>query len=267
MKSIYMLFVVLVLLFSSCSQKIEVIQGHAHNDYENENPLFDAIENGFISVEADVHLIDDNLYVSHDNPKELDSALTLESLYLAPLKEHILKNNGFVYPNNSANIYLMIDFKSSAKESYARLKNILANYVSIISVIEKGIEKKGPVKIFVSGNRPIDDILIDDPQFVGIDGRPNDLDKNISHLIMPVISDKYSNFLSWDGYGKISESEKANLNKLAQKTHEQNKKLRLWGSPDNINVWKLLLENGVDLINTDRLKEFKEFIVEYNSSM
>ena len=115
MKSIYMLFVVLVLLFSSCSQKIEVIQGHAHNDYENENPLFDAIENGFISVEADVHLIDDNLYVSHDNPKELDSALTLESLYLAPLKEHILKNNGFVYPNNSANIYLMIDFKSSAK--------------------------------------------------------------------------------------------------------------------------------------------------------
>jgi len=36
--------------------------------------------------------------------------------------------------------------------------------------------------------------------------------------------------------------------------------------PDNANVWKFLLDNGVDLINTDRLKEFREFIVKYNSS-
>ena len=71
MKYGYLLSIVLVLIFSNCGQELEVIQGHAHNDYENENPLRDALENGFISVEVDVHLADDNLYVSHDFPQEL----------------------------------------------------------------------------------------------------------------------------------------------------------------------------------------------------
>ncbi len=261
MKSKHLLLIIIILTFASCSRKIEVIQGHAHNDYENENPLFDAIENGFTSVEVDVYLIDDNLYVSHDYPQELSSAKTIETLYLDPLKDHIIKNNGFVYPNHPDIFYLMIDFKTEAKPTYDKLKSILVNYLAILSVVQKGVEQNGPVKIFISGNRPIDEVLNDEPKLVGIDGRPNDLDKNIPSSIMPVISDKYSNFLSWDGIGKINEGEKKNLKRLAQNIHDQNKKLRLWGSPDNAKVWKFLLENGVDLINTDRLKELREFLL------
>ena len=54
---------------------------------------------------------------------------------------------------------------------------------------------------------------------------------------------------------------------LVQNTHTQNKKLRLWASPDNENVWRFLLDNGVDLINTDRLEDFREFVVKYNASI
>ena len=266
MNSRYFLFIVFVFIFSNCSQEIQVIQGHAHNDYENENPLRDALENGFISVEADVHLVDDNLYVSHDSPQELNPDLTLETLYLNPLKDHILKNNGSVYPNYAGFFYLMIDFKTSAKPSYDKLKTILSNYLSIISVVQNGVEQKGPVKIFISGNRPFNEVLNDDPKLAGLDGRPNELNKNIPRSIMPIISDNYFNFLSWNGYGEINEDEKKQLKILVQNTHAQNKKLRLWASPDNANVWKFLLDNGVDLINTDRLKEFREFIVKYNSS-
>jgi putative lipoic acid-binding regulatory protein len=51
----------LVFPFASEGQTIEVIQGHAHNDYENENPQVDALKNGYVSVEVDVYLIDDEL--------------------------------------------------------------------------------------------------------------------------------------------------------------------------------------------------------------
>ncbi len=267
MISRYFLFIVFVIIFSNCSQEIHVIQGHAHNDYENENPLLDALQNGFISVEADVHLVDDNLYVSHDSPQALNPDLTLETLYLNPLKDHILKNNGSVYSNYVGFFYLMIDFKTSAKPSYDKLKSILSNYISIISVVQNGINQKGPVKIFISGSRPFYEILVDEPKLVGLDGRPDDLNKNIPASIMPVISDNYSNFISWNGYGEINEEEKKKLIMLVQNTHAQNKKLRLWASPDKSNVWKFLLDNGVDLINTDSLKKFRKFIVKYNALM
>ena len=158
----------------------------------------------------------------------MNPALTLEELYLKPLKNHIIKNNGSVYPNYAGFFYLMIDFKTSAKPSYNKLKTILSNYLSIILIVQNGVEQKGPVKIFISGSRPFYAVLNDEPKLAGLDGRPDDLKKNISTSIMPVISDNYSNFVSWNGYGEINEDEKKNLKMLVQKTQAQNKKLRLW---------------------------------------
>jgi glycerophosphoryl diester phosphodiesterase len=254
-----------VFILSNCSQDKEVIKGHAHNDYENETPLLDAIKNGFTSVEVDVHLIENELYVSHDLPHQLNADSTLEALYLNPLKHHLVKNDKAIYRNYNGPFYLMIDFKSPAIPTYEKLKEILSEYLPIISITQNGIKQKGPVDVFISGNRPINIILADEPKLVGIDGKPDDLDKNIPSSIMPIVSDKYSNVLSWTGEGEISLDDMNNLTTLLQNTHAQNKKLRLWAAPDNEIVWKLLLDNGVDLINTDRLKEFRVFALKYNA--
>lgn len=56
----------------------------------------------------------------------------------------------------------MIDFKSSAHESYNKLKSILSNYQTIISTLENSMEQKRPVKVFLSGNRPIQELLNND---------------------------------------------------------------------------------------------------------
>jgi len=261
-----LVFIIIAITLSNCSSSIEVIKGHAHNDYEHKNPLMDAIKNGFTSVEADVYLIDNELYVSHEYPKQLNPNLTLEALYLNPLKDYILKNHGAVYKNYSGPFYVMVDFKSSAKPTYEKLKEILSNYLSIISTIQNGIEQKGPVTIFISGERPIDDILADEPKLAVIDGRPNDLSKNIPASIMPVVSTNYFNVLSWPGDGEISLDDKNSLSMLVKNTHAQNKKLRLWAAPDNTKAWKFLLDNGVDLINTDRLEEFRAFAVKYKKT-
>lgn len=228
--------------------------------------MFYALDNGFVSVEADIHLINEELYVSHDTPAKLDPKLTLETLYLEPLKAHIQKNNGAVYPNYNGVFYLMVDFKTAALPTYNKLKKILANYQGMLSIVKNGVEQKGVVKVIISGNRPIEEIIKEESKLALLDGRPKDLESNISSLIMPVVSDNYKNYLSWDGFGELDMGEEQRFKALVKSTHAQGKVIRLWASPDNENVWQFLLENGVDLINTDLLDEFRVFILEYNAS-
>src|SRR5690606_18596078 len=68
-------------------------QTHAHNDYEHERPLFDALEHGFTSVEADVWAVGDELLVAHDF-WELDPDRTLRSLYLDRLRDAVRGGSG-----------------------------------------------------------------------------------------------------------------------------------------------------------------------------
>src|SRR5689334_16577983 len=68
-----------------------LVRAHAHNDYEHKRPLFDALEQGFCSVEADVYLIEGRLLVAH-NPLDLKPERSLQALYLEPLKRRVAEN-------------------------------------------------------------------------------------------------------------------------------------------------------------------------------
>src|SRR5580700_1828384 len=99
---------------------------HAHNDYEHKRPLFEALENGFCSVEADVFLVDGKLLVGHTR-SSLRPERTLESLYLDPLRERAKANGGRIYPGGPS-IFLLVDVKSSGKDTCATLLKILDGY-------------------------------------------------------------------------------------------------------------------------------------------
>ena len=70
---------------------ILLIHAHAHNDYLHDRPLFDALDCGFCSIEADVHLVGDALFVGH-SLVQLRPGRTLEKLYLQPLSERVRQN-------------------------------------------------------------------------------------------------------------------------------------------------------------------------------
>src|SRR4051812_35240043 len=93
---------------------------HAHNDYEHTRPLFDALDNGFCSVEADIHLVDGKLLVAHDS-KEVRPDRTLQSLYLDPLRKRAKQNGGRIYAKGPVSIILLIDIKTDATPTYAAL--------------------------------------------------------------------------------------------------------------------------------------------------
>ena len=258
MKVSVKLSIILTFLLWGCVTPIKIIPGHAHNDYENKTPLFEALHNGFSSIEVDVHLKDGELIVSHNYP-ETQNTSTLESLYLEPLKQIFSTNQGEVYKKQKEPIILLVDFKSDTVETYEVLKLKLKPYAGLLSRFENGLVSESSIKIVVSGNRPIEKILNEEMSHLFLDGRPDDLGRDIPSTRMPLISENFRKLSSWKGYGEMDPNEKTKLRDIIERSHKEGRKVRFWGSPDNPEVWRFLLEHDVDFINTDDVKEFAKY--------
>ncbi|MFZ6009494.1 MAG: hypothetical protein ACOYXT_04030 [Bacteroidota bacterium] len=228
-------------------------QAHAHNDYEHERPLKEALQYGFALVEADVHLRNDKLVVAHERASKRSPQL--EQLYLKPL-DSLLKLNGRIYIKGDDPFYLMIDLKTEAEATYLAIKKILERYPRLLCSAQRCA-----VKIFLSGNRPIEELIKDGYHGIGLDGRPDDLGKGYPVEIMPVVSDNFNRWSNWNGRSDPDANDLVRVRQLAKDVHAEGKKLRLWAAPDHEKGWTALLEAGVDLISTDHLKEFHEFLV------
>ena len=244
------------------SQVVPLPGAFAHNDYEHENPLFDALANGYTAIEADIHLIDNELYVTHDHPPSVENVSTLKELYLNPLLTHIKNNNGQVYPGYNSPVYLMIDIKTDGESTYDVLRRQLIEYSGILSTLSDVITIPKPVRVIVSGNRPVKTLKEDTVQLAGVDGRLPDLEMNYNAGFMPIISERFSKIVGWNGIDTIPEEEFERLKSLACRVHKQGKKFRLWGAPENENTWRVLLDAGIDFICTDDLQKAKLFLLE-----
>jgi len=217
-----------------------IVPGHAHNDYLSKDPLHTALGLGFKSIEVDVHLIKDELYVSHLRPLRLDAEKTLEEMYLKPLSKA-----KFI----QAPLFLMIDVKTEAEITYQKLAEVLANY------------NLANVKYVISGNRAIQQIMDHPKNNMVLDGRPSDLeDRDIASSKMPVVSENYKKFFSSKKTSKISADELDRFSKFVHQAHNKDMLVRLWASPDRPEMWDFLKSLGVDLINTDRPKDLCEHL-------
>jgi hypothetical protein len=244
------------------AQTTPLPHAHAHNDYEHVRPLLDALENGFTSVEADIYLIDQELYVSHNPPTHKDSNRTLRKLYLEPLLQQVKANKGRLYPGYDNFFYLMIDVKSHGDSTYQVLRRQLMEYQDMLSLVRDTIEEQHkPIKVFLSG-RAARSLLSETIKIVTLDGRPEDLRQGIPASLMPVVSTSYWKLLTWRGEGAVNPTELQKLRDFVQQAHAERKRVRLWAAPDTSAVWTFLLENGVDIINTDRLSELRQFLLQ-----
>lgn len=235
-------------------------QAHAHNDYEHARPLLDALDHGFVSIEADVFLIEGQLHVAHNRPKTLDPARTLTKLYLEPLAARIKANGSRVYPGYDGPFYLMIDFKTAGPETYARLRTELEPFRDLLRHPATG--RGGPVTIFISGGkaRPFYAILSDPSAPVALDATPEELGLGIPATVCPVVSVAYGKVLTWRGEGEPTPEETTRLKNLVRDAHAEGKKVRLWAAPQTERVWTWLLDQGVDLLNVDDLARLQAFL-------
>jgi glycerophosphoryl diester phosphodiesterase len=234
-------------------------RAHAHNDYEHERPLLDALDHGFCSVEADIYLLDGELRVAHD---EVDCVpgRTLESLYLDPLRERVRQNGGRVHAGSPAPLILLVDIKNTGEETCAALLDALEPYRDMLTEYREDGIHEGAVTVIVSGWYPREKLIARLPRLAACDGR-------LPHLGQPprdypMVSESWPKVFRWRGAGEFPENERALLERIVTTAHAAGQIVRFWGLPPGGRAWDTLYEAGVDLINTDDLAALRAFLIE-----
>ncbi len=231
---------------------------HAHNDYEHPHPLFDALAEGFCSVEADIHLVNGQLLVAHD-AQHRDPQRTLESLYLAPLRQRIKENGGRVY-RGGPECVLLIDFKTDGTAMYPVLREQLQKYGDIFTVFRDGRKETNALTAILTGGYPRKLLAADAVRYAAGDGTLPDLETNPPASLVPWISEEWKALFKWRGAGVMPEADQQRLDGIVTKAHEQGRRVRFYGAPDKPIFWQAMLDHHVDLINSDDLPGLRKFL-------
>ncbi|TDE18581.1 phosphatidylinositol-specific phospholipase C/glycerophosphodiester phosphodiesterase family protein [Dyadobacter psychrotolerans] len=227
-------------------------QAHSHNDYEQKRPFFEAYEQQFGSIEADLFLVDGALYAAH-NRVDITPDRTFKRLYLEPILSQIEKNKGNIYAQQDLTLQLLIDLKTPAEETLEALVATLNPYEQILA-------PKGPVKIVVSGNTPSPEAFDRYPSFIFFDGRPENTYTPDQLKRIGLISQAFQKYSKWNGEGDLPEKEKKAVIKVIEQTHQLGKKVRFWATPDNIQTWKTMMSLKADYLNTDKVMQLGDYL-------
>ncbi len=242
---------------------IPLLRAHAHNDYEHTRPLFDALEQGFCSVEADIYLVDGQLLVAHDR-KGLKPERTLQALYLNPLRDRIRTNGGHVYPGLSSfqknEFTLLVDIKAEGPAVYAKLREVLAGYSDVLTRFTSTSTTPGAITVILTGERPAGIVAAEPQRLCAVDGHFSDLEANTSVNLVPLVSESWAPTFSRFKDGVLSETDRAKLRELVAKAHAQGRRIRFWGVQDRLFVWRELYADEVDLLNTDDLAGLSHYL-------
>ena len=220
---------------------------HSHNDYQQYIPFWKALSAGATSVEADIFLIGDSLYVAHDR-EEIDTLRTFEKLYLDPIRNSVAL--GIERPKK---LQLLVDIKSEAYTTLDALLKTLQDYPEI--------SKDTSISVVISGNRPIPADYVNYPDFILFDYQSLDAvtDPAILEKI-GLISLNFQNYSGWNGKGRLTAEDFERVASIIKKAHGFEKPFRFWATPDFKTAWKALLHLGVDFINTDKPFECAQYL-------
>ena len=241
------------------AEPVPLIHAHAHNDYEHKRPLLDALDRGFCSVEADVHLVDGRLLVAH-NRSQVKPERTLQALYLDPLRERVKNNGGHVYPAGPE-FTLLVELKSDWRASYPVLREILKPYFGMLTTFRSGATETNAIRVIITGHRSKEMFAGESVRYAALDGELADLDSALPADLIPWISSEWSPNFKWRGAGPMVEADQVKLQQVVARAHQQGRRVRFWGAPDQPVFWGEMLASGVDVINTDDLEGAQKFLL------
>lgn len=260
----FLLFIFTAGIATVASRPKPLSNAHSHNNYMQKKPFWGAIELGYTSIEADIHLKNGKLLVGHDD-KDLREDRTLQTMYLDPLRRLARQNGGRILPGGPTQI-LLIDLKTEADSTYGHLSKVLADYADMLVVFDGEKKKDGAVLVIVSGNRNYAWMKSERPRYAAMDGRLADLSGNDSVDLIPMISDTWEKAFTWRGLGPIPPEESLKLHNIVEQAHRKGQWVRFWATPDQRTparerVWKVLLDAGVDFLNSDDLPALRKFLL------
>ncbi|KAJ6604742.1 hypothetical protein DFH09DRAFT_898749 [Mycena vulgaris] len=255
---------------------------HSHNDYWRDVPLLTALSFGVASVEADVWLVGETLYVGHEMAA-LTTARTLDSLYIQPLLSIIAGQNPktqFTVNQTSTNgvfdtasgipLQLLVDMKTDGPSTLPFVLSALQPLRErgyLTTCISNGTCTLGAVTVVGTGNTPLDgiqalsprDVFFDAPLIGKFLSGQYSLNSTFDTTISPIASTDYEVAVGWSGIGNISDAQLSAVQNLVADAHGLGLRARFWDTPGwpinaRNNVWKMLTDNGADWLNADDLE-------------
>jgi alkaline phosphatase len=241
------IFFVFTCLLSFAQQRI-----HAHNDYEKPEPLINALSYKAFTIEADIYLSGNRILVAHDK-KDLPTAKTLDSLYLQPIIKLFKQHKGSISADKNYSPILMVDIKENGDEVITELIKLLSAHRF---VFDRSVNKKA-LQVVISGDRTASSKWSSYPSYILFDGRPYETYDNAALKRVAFISDSYSKYVN-------AKDSATQLKELVKKVHDMGKLLRLWGTPDDPSSWKRFQQLSIDIINTDRVGECRNYFIKHS---
>jgi alkaline phosphatase len=225
---------------------------HSHNDYEQQQPFWQAYRAGFGSIEADIFLVGDELFVAHTNSELATKKRKLDTLYLAPLLANVRRNHGSIYPNKMQKLQLLVDIKTAAVPTLRKLVETIARYPELT--------KTETLQFTISGNRPHADSFSSYPTFIMFDGEMGVAYSKEALNRVALMSAPLKKYTSWKGYGPLPVEDSLAITTVIDQCHKLRKPVRFWDAPDHRDAWKGLMHFRVDYLNTDKIAELEDFL-------
>jgi hypothetical protein len=274
------------------TRDVRPVPCHSHNDYTRRLPLYSALSAGCVSVEADIWLVNGELYVGH-HQRSLAKNRTLASLYIDPLLEILERQNSASDPLFEANytsgvfssdpaqgLTLLIDFKNSPDETWTVLQKALEplrskGYMSFWNGTE--LEQR-PITVVGTGDTPFQAVISDtlnyqrdiffdapiDQMWIDPDNiedtytrgsRENGtFSQRNSYYASVSFGKSIGRMLSYD----LTTQQMRLLRGQIKGAHARGLKVRYWSLPFwpislRNKVWSVLIREGVDVLNVDDL--------------
>ena len=238
----------LIILFFLAS-KLNAQNAHSHNDYEQKFPFESAYNLEFDSIEADLYLKDNEIFVAHDWDK-IKPDKTFKNLYLNPLLLKIKENNGFVYQNKKR-LTLMLDLKKEGREIIKVLFDQMQPFIK---------ELKN-VRIVLSGDMPPPDEFNNYDKIFFFDGRREFTYSKKEFKKVAFVSASFLDFGKyWIGKTSMPEETSRKIDLFVKEMHGKGKKVRLWATPNTVLGFETLKKLKVDIIGTDDLELLADFL-------
>ncbi|KAF7562575.1 hypothetical protein G7046_g1563 [Stylonectria norvegica] len=231
---------------------------------------------GCIGVEADVWAYGDELYVAHDRGTMTPNQ-TLSAVYLDPLLEMLegknftsdtaLSSRGLYDLDPSQTVVMLVDIKSDVDVTWRLLldklkplreRGLLSHFndqgliIGAITVVGTGNTLLGSVMKY----NPHRNVFLDAP-LADLDGGTFDA----SNSYYASVSFRHS--IGRVGSAGLSPSQLHKLRAQIKEAHRRGLKVRYWGMPwwpmhRRNQVWDILLDEGVDVLNVDDLDGARE---------
>ncbi len=224
------LFLLLLQFLPSSAQFSTDLNPHIKAGEPSQSIVYTALRKGYVSVKAEVRLVDGKLMATPDH--------TLEASYLTPLFERYQENDGRIYKDHSGLFYLFIEIKGNENMTRLALEKLLVNYQGMIAGSQWKTQAS-PVKVVLIDPSPalVQSISKQGSSLITLEGDYYNIEKGTSHLLMPVTGVSYDHL------------DRKSLRATAKTLHRQGKKLRLYNVPEDHGLWQELIKSGVDFIN------------------